>query len=449
MMPKLWMVVPFVVAACADAEEVGVKGDEPFELTDSGKADGSGLLSAQDQARIEAAFDAAVAASEQTIAKLEAEIVKLEQQHAQKQAEADALVQRIASREQELRDQYDRNLVLCAFFPNPAICIFANYIANDSTLSSYKNQLAAARQQQQQIMQKVADYRARRDVLRAKLVQVRDAKTRMLSLLRNGTTVPVPAELTGAAATAFQRVQVMRKIEDAIASEIALLVEIRNAAVELSNALDQSLATLRALEQSVDALVEQQREAFMDLLSGLLSGDPAAAAEKWLEDVLAAKTRELLGKLSWPASEFARFLVETRAGNNPDPQALLTRILQKLGQQQQVEPLVFTATTPVNILDLTTARSAITVTQSRAIGSLEVYVEIDHTYIGDLVVSLEKDGKAWTLSNNVGGSADSIRKTFRITDVAGVALSGKWTLVVADTVKQDTGKLARWDLVVR
>src|SRR5687767_930412 len=139
----LWM-VPFLVA-CADAEEDLVKGDDPFEVSDTGKADGTGLLSAQDQARIEAAFDAAVAASEQTIAKLETEIAKLEQQHAQKQAEADALVSRIASREQELRDNYNRNLILCAFFPNPATCILANYLANDSTLSSYKNQLAAAR----------------------------------------------------------------------------------------------------------------------------------------------------------------------------------------------------------------------------------------------------------------------------------------------------------------
>ena len=441
------LIVPFLVTACADAEEDLVKGDDPFEISDTGKADGSGLLSAQDQARIEAAFDAAVSASEQTIAKLEAEIAKLEQQHAQKQAEADALVSRIAARERELEDNYNRNLLLCAFFPNPATCILANYLANDSTLSSYKNQLAAARAQQQQIMQKVAEYRAKRDVLRAKLTMVRDAKTRMLSLLRNGTTVPVPAELTDAAtATAYQRVQVMQKIENAISTEIALLVEIRNAAVELSNALDQSLATLRSLEQSVDKLVEKQRKAFMDLLFGFLSGDAAAVADKWLEDVLAAKTREMLDKLGWPASEFARYLVESR-GNGGDVEALIQRILQKLGQQQQ--PLVFIASTPVNILDMTTAKSAINVAQSRPVASLEVFVQIDHTYVGDLVVSLEKDGKSWLLSKNVGGSDDRISKVFRITDPQGVSLAGKWTLVVQDTVKQDTGTLTRWDLVVR
>jgi hypothetical protein len=253
-------------------------------------------------------------------------------------------------------------------------------------------------------------------------------------------------ELTGATATAYTRAAVMQKIETAIGTEIALLVEIRNAAVELANALDQSLATLHSLEHSVDVLVEKQRKSFMDLLFGFLSGDPQAAADKWLEDVLAAKTRELLNKLEWPLNEFARYLAESRGGTG-DIDGLVQRILEKLGQQSQ--PLVFHAATPVNILDLTTARSAMTITQSRPITSLEVYVQIKHTYIGDLVVSLEKDGASFLLSKNAGGGADDMIKTFRITQPQGVALAGKWTLVIQDTAQQDTGKLERWDLIVR
>lgn len=439
-----------LVLSCTDNGPLAPKGDDPFRVVESGKADGSGMLPEADQVRLETAFDNAITAGEATVASLEHEIATLEAKNTAKQKEADALVARIASREQDLRDQYNRNLIFCAFFPNPVTCIFANYLLNDSTLTQYHRDLDAARAQQATIASSLASYRAKRDGLRAKLPAIRDAKARLVTLLHNGTTVEIPAELAGSAETgrAFQRAAVVAKLGTAIGGEIAVLVDIRNAAVELSQVLDDSLRTLRALEQSVDQLVEAQRKAFMDHLFDFLSGDPGAIADRWLEDALASRTRDLLNTLRWPLNEFARYLVETR-GDGSDVDALVERLVRKLGTATTVDPIVLRANTPVQILDNTDAKSPIQVAATRAFTSLEVFVDIKHTFIGDLFVWVEHGGRQFVLSNRVGGSTHDMAKTFSITDLQGVALVGPWTLHVEDKAAQDTGTLQRWELTVR
>jgi hypothetical protein len=565
-----------LITGCLD-DGVGKKGDDPFVLEDNGKADGSGLLSTQDQKRLEVAFDQAIAAGEATVQQLEKEIAKLETSNAAKQAEADAIVARIAAREQEIRDQANRNLILCAFFPDPSICFVANIIANDSTLRTYRQQLDAARAEQQKIRNEIAAYTTKRDALRTKLGPIRDGKQQLLAMLRDGTTptklpvriaiadrgftllasefgprafnamgplalvddgsgtrsdgceaspagslagkiavldrgscdftvkvanaqaagalgviiandrtgvasVPGNGQMTapitipsgmvtktdGAAlklfggrdasildheierspqtASAWAKQAVMSKIATTIGTEIAVLVDIRNAAVELSNTLDQSLATMRELEHSVAELVAKQRQDFMDKLFDMLSGDPASLAEAWLEDALAARTKELIAQLEFPLNEVVRYLVESRGGQG-DVDALIKRLLDKLGTG--LPPFLVSTTTPVSILDHTDAQSAITVTDTRSIASLEVFVDIQHTYIGDLIVTLEHDGKKFVLASKAGGSAKNLVKTFSVPAAVGTSLGGKWVLHVEDVADQDTGQLRRWDLIAR
>ncbi len=78
--------------------------------------------------------------------------------------------------------------------------------------------------------------------------------------------------------------------------------------------------------------------------------------------------------------------------------------------------------------------------------SAKVNVDITHTYIGDLVVALTSpSGQTWKLHNKEGGSQDDLKKTFTLDDVNG-AINGNWTLSVADTYAQDTGKLNSWKI---
>jgi hypothetical protein len=422
------------------------KGDVPFEVTNPGKADGSGLLSAADEARLVAAFDAVVAKGQTTIAQLETEIARLEADNARKQQEANTLVSNIAARERELQNNYNNNLLLCAFFPNPVTCVLANYLANDSTLSSYKRQLADAQAAQARIATEMQQYATKRDDLRARIDEIRAGKTRLLATLRDNQSPTYPSSLSTSPETgrAYWRATQMGKVETSIAQEIALLVDLRNAAVELSNVLDQSLNTLRALEQSVDALVEQSREQFMDLLSALLTGDPAAHAEKWLEDTIAKKTRDMLNALEWPLNEFARFVVE----RDGDPESLIQRILDKLANDLSPPPVSYEANTHVNLLDNTEARTGIDVTASRTNATVEVYVDLVHTYVGDLDMWVDHNGTTWNLQRNLSNSNDALKKTW-VLDAGNIDVRGRWTLHIKDTADKDQGTLNRWTLVVR
>ena len=87
------------------------------------------------------------------------------------------------------------------------------------------------------------------------------------------------------------------------------------------------------------------------------------------------------------------------------------------------------------------------------VGQVEVRVEITHTYVGDLSVSLVSPaGTTVVLHDRAGGSEDNLIKTFTATQVpalaalAGQPARGTWTLKVADHAGQDVGKLARWSL---
>jgi hypothetical protein len=72
---------------------------------------------------------------------------------------------------------------------------------------------------------------------------------------------------------------------------------------------------------------------------------------------------------------------------------------------------------------------------------LSVSVDISHTYRGDLVLTLLKNGTAVkTLVKNEGGSADNIVDTYTLSaSEIGSDVNTKWTLNVADTYAEDTG----------
>ncbi|MBV8763043.1 MAG: proprotein convertase P-domain-containing protein [Deltaproteobacteria bacterium] len=72
---------------------------------------------------------------------------------------------------------------------------------------------------------------------------------------------------------------------------------------------------------------------------------------------------------------------------------------------------------------------------------LAVSVDITHTYRGDLVLTLRKDGHdVKTLVMNQGGSTDNIVDTYTLSAAElGSSVNGTWTLNVSDTAAQDVG----------
>jgi subtilisin-like proprotein convertase family protein len=115
-----------------------------------------------------------------------------------------------------------------------------------------------------------------------------------------------------------------------------------------------------------------------------------------------------------------------------------------------------TAVKDVPIKDLKTASLDLPIADTGSLKSIKVAVDIEHTYRGDLVVSLVCPASTGVapivLHNREGGAADNIKKTYDEVSAPGlVALKNKnpkgtWTLKVADKEKQDTGKIRSFTL---
>ncbi|GIG67547.1 hypothetical protein Pen01_38420 [Phytomonospora endophytica] len=104
----------------------------------------------------------------------------------------------------------------------------------------------------------------------------------------------------------------------------------------------------------------------------------------------------------------------------------------------------------VQIPDNTTVSSSVAISGCTVAPSSTstVAVNIVHTYIGDLVVSLiAPDGSAYVLHNRTGGSADNINQTYTV-NLAGEGANGTWKLQVRDAASADTGYINTWTLTV-
>jgi subtilisin-like proprotein convertase family protein len=102
--------------------------------------------------------------------------------------------------------------------------------------------------------------------------------------------------------------------------------------------------------------------------------------------------------------------------------------------------------------------STINVSATGTVADLRVRVNITHTYIGDLEVSLiGPDGTTVLLHNRTGGSADNIVTVYpdqtapaqSLGAFAGKATNGAWKLKVRDLAAIDVGTLNAWEIDFR
>jgi subtilisin-like proprotein convertase family protein len=90
------------------------------------------------------------------------------------------------------------------------------------------------------------------------------------------------------------------------------------------------------------------------------------------------------------------------------------------------------------------------------VGSIEVSVDISHTWIGDLRLTLlSPAGTEAILHDGAGGSDQNIRRTFTAANtpalvaLTGQAMTGTWRLRLVDRATQDVGKLNSWRLLIK
>lgn len=186
------------------------------------------------------------------------------------------------------------------------------------------------------------------------------------------------------------------------------------------------------------------RDAILEALNDMLAAGQLTADEE-------AVKRDGI----WQA--FARFGMGPAAQSNGP---FLTGIVADFNipepEQPEQEPDIQVEATPdLAIPDNQAAgvSSVLAVAQEGSITRLLVKIDIEHTYIGDLRVSLTSPtGSTAILHNRNGGSADNLVETYTSEDVTalkellGEEAQGDWRLHVADLAGIDVGTLNHWRL---
>ena len=105
--------------------------------------------------------------------------------------------------------------------------------------------------------------------------------------------------------------------------------------------------------------------------------------------------------------------------------------------------------------DLRTVKVAVEIGESEPVEDLTVQVDILHTYIGDLLVTLvPPTGNNVVLHDRSGGATQNLKQIFDTNTTPGLArflgksAKGKWVLKIEDKAARDMGKLLRYGLEV-
>ena len=105
----------------------------------------------------------------------------------------------------------------------------------------------------------------------------------------------------------------------------------------------------------------------------------------------------------------------------------------------------------VAIQDNKTSKIRVHVGDTRVLKGIMVHIDIEHTYIGDLVVvARTPQGTTVMLHNKAGGTTNNLRKTYDVVStpalaaLVGTTQTGAWILEVKDTATADTGKIVRF-----
>lgn len=128
-----------------------------------------------------------------------------------------------------------------------------------------------------------------------------------------------------------------------------------------------------------------------------------------------------------------------------------------LARPSQPAPIAIrTIVQDVPIRDNQSSSLKLEVADSNALKSIRIIVDIEHTYIGDLVVTVRPPGTmgvpALVLHNREGGPADNLKKTYdqvnapALVGCKGKRPNGTWTLEVSDEADEDVGKIRSFTL---
>ncbi len=117
---------------------------------------------------------------------------------------------------------------------------------------------------------------------------------------------------------------------------------------------------------------------------------------------------------------------------------------------------VHTGIQDVPIKDLKTSKLAVAVGDTKAIKGISISIDIEHTYISDLIIRVTPPSAMGVspviLHNRTGGGTDNLKETYDLVNtpdlnqLLGKRPQGTWTLSVRDEARQDVGKIVSFSI---
>ncbi|BBD69044.1 peptidase S8/S53 [Nostoc commune NIES-4072] len=131
----------------------------------------------------------------------------------------------------------------------------------------------------------------------------------------------------------------------------------------------------------------------------------------------------------------------------------------ELAKPPEISPISrFQAVQDVPINDLQKSTLSLAIASTNLIKSIKVNVDIEHTFIGDLIVTLLPPAQTGVLPvilhDRQGGATDNIKTTYdeintlKLAAFKGKNPQGTWTLEVSDKADADTGKIRSFTIEI-
>lgn len=131
----------------------------------------------------------------------------------------------------------------------------------------------------------------------------------------------------------------------------------------------------------------------------------------------------------------------------------------ELAKPPETSPIsIFKAVQDIPINDLQISTLSLAIASTNLIKSIKVNVDIEHTFIGDLIVTLLPPVQTGVppviLHDRQGGATDNIKTTYdeintlKLAAFKGQNPQGTWTLEVADKAEADTGKIRSFTIEI-
>jgi subtilisin-like proprotein convertase family protein len=137
---------------------------------------------------------------------------------------------------------------------------------------------------------------------------------------------------------------------------------------------------------------------------------------------------------------------------------LNARTAVELAKPQPQNAITVTRTFDAPIPDLQTVSFTLDVVEGTPVEALTVEVDLKHTFIGDLIITLQPPAAAGVgavvLHRRLGGSAKNLKKRYdavttpALAGFAGKSCKGTWTLKIQDAAAVDSGTLVSFSLTL-